>query len=120
MAPQWNRNRLPPGLPGRGGEIHTHRPAVANVDAAFLADLALARQGRTQARRPGLGHGPGRRLFEGDQDQVESDLELVAVVVAGLQDVLDGQLDEVFGVSNGRLVPAGRIRRCSFEQEVGV
>ncbi len=64
--------------------------------------------------------------FEAVEDQVEPEFELIAAVVAGLQDVLEGQLGEVgysSGVNRAMIicarsavsspVPGGRLAFCS-------
>jgi hypothetical protein len=43
--------------------------------------------------------GPGQAV----EDQVKADLELVAVAVAGLQDMLQGQLGEAWVLPSGQL-----------------
>jgi hypothetical protein len=55
---------------------------------------------RRSRRRPGVGSGHAGRSLEAVVDQVEADLEVVSVVVAGLQDVPGGQPSEV-GILNG-------------------
>jgi hypothetical protein len=58
--------------------------------------------------------------FEAVEDQVEPELELVAIVIAGLQDVLGRQLSEV-GVLPGELIEDGAVtpvidRVCSLPE----
>jgi len=58
------------------------------------------------------GPGPIRSAgcsLKGVEDQVEADLELVAVAVAGLEDVPEGQLGEV-GVGIGGQLPGDLLR----------
>ena len=54
-----------------------------------------------------LGSGLGQVLLEAVEDEVEAELVLVAVVVAGLEDVLDGQLGEARVLLGGELQQEG-------------
>jgi hypothetical protein len=55
--------------------------------------------------RFGISPEPGS--FEAVEDEVESELVLVAIVVAGLEDVLDGQVGEAGVVLGGKLQQEG-------------
>src|SRR5262249_2489050 len=78
-------------------------------------------------QQPGLrraGSGPVGGPFEGIEDEVEPDLELAAVVVAGLHDMLGGHLGEVW-VCPGEHLPGDLLcdLRCLFpgvERQAGL
>jgi hypothetical protein len=75
------------------------RAAAAGISHRALSAL-LAPVPVKSASAGGLGHG---RSLEGVEDQVEAGVELVALVVAGLQDVPGGELGEVGVLAGGHL-----------------
>jgi hypothetical protein len=74
---------------------------------SFLFRLCLFRA--FPAGSAGLGQGLSAGSLEGVEDKVEADLELIAVVIAGLEDVPGGKLGEV-GILLGGKLPGDLLR----------
>ena len=103
---------------------------LTRITAAICSDHVRSGDASFGLPRAGIRREPGS--FEAVEDEVEAEFVFVAVAVAGLKDVLDGQLGEARVFLGGELeqeglassevsrgcrtpdsVPAARSRRCS-------
>ena len=90
------------GEPVQAGLDEAAAARLWQVSADLTGQATAASAPAFQAVGLGLAAVAGDRSGEGVQDHGEPDLELIAEVVAGAQDVLGRHLDKV-----GRLAPAG-------------